>query len=70
MEGGDESAGCPKVFVVGLPWKATKDQVLKFFAHCNPTVIDLPLNKKGRPSGHAVIHLNTEKGAADAMKAN
>ena len=41
-----------KIYIRGLPWRATEDEVRDYFASCGEIKsVELPLNKDGRSSG-------------------
>ena len=41
-----------KIYIRGLPWRATEDEVRDYFASCGTiNSVELPLNKDGRSSG-------------------
>jgi len=47
----DPDANC-KVYIRGLPWRATEDEINEFFAECGKIKsIDMPLQDDGRSSG-------------------
>ena len=61
----------PKVYVRGLPWKATHDEIKEFFGGCGKIKsVDLPLLADGRSSGTAVIEFESPAGSAAAMEQN
>jgi len=69
MEGDEETV----VRVRGLPWSASVDDVLKFFADGiniknGQNGIHLTLSREGRPSGEAYIEMETEADVALAEK--
>lgn len=48
VDGGDNL----KMFIRGLPWRATEDEVREYFQSCGEiTFCELPLNDDGRSSG-------------------
>jgi nucleolin len=61
-----------RLYIRGLPWKATKDQVETFFQSCGsgPKSVDLPLLDNGRSSGTAIIDFHDANSAAAAMELN
>jgi RNA recognition motif-containing protein len=61
----------PKVYVRGLPWKATHEEVKEFFAECGAIKsVELPLMGDGRSSGTAIIEFDSPEGSAKAMEQN
>eukprot|EP00804_Cyclotella_cryptica_P022884 CCRYP_005095-RA/>CCRYP_005095-RA protein AED:0.12 eAED:0.12 QI:177/1/1/1/1/1/3/279/480 len=60
-----------KVYVRGLPWKATEDEVRDFFAQCGEIAsLELPMMDDGRSSGTAIIDFTTAEAAASAIEQN
>lgn len=61
-----------KVYVRGLPWKATEDEVKEFFVGCGsgPISVKLPLMDDGRSSGTAIVGFSSEADAALAIDMN
>ena len=58
------------VFVRGLPWKATEEEVRDFFKGCGDgcRTLDMPLDHSGRSSGTAIIDFGTDSAAAAALE--
>ena len=70
---GGEDGGNTKIYVRGLPWRATEDEVYEYFASCEEKgckSVELPLQDDGRSSGTAIIEFHTSAGAAAAMELN
>ena len=66
-----EDSENPKVYVRGLPWRATHEEVKEFFGGCGKIKnVDLPLQADGRSSGTAVIEFESPEGSAAAMEQN
>lgn len=61
-----------KLYVRGLPWRATQDQVHDYFSKCGsgPKSVELPLQDDGRSSGTAIIEFHDADSAATAMELN
>ena len=61
-----------KIYVRGLPWRATEDEVRDYFQACGkgPTMVELPLQDDGRSSGTAVLEFATPDCAAAAIALN
>lgn len=60
-----------KVYVRGLPWKSTEDEVHDFFAECGEIAsLELPVMDDGRSSGTAIIEFITSEAAAAAIEKN
>ena len=61
-----------KIYVRGLPWRATQDQVDSFFQQCGkgPKSTELPLQDDGRSSGTAIIEFHNADDAAAALELN
>lgn len=57
-----------KIYVKGLPWKATEDEVCDFFKAC-PDILraELPLDENGRASGTAYVFFNSRAGIDAAI---
>mmetsp|Transcript_10048 Transcript_10048/g.15438 ORF Transcript_10048/g.15438 Transcript_10048/m.15438 type:complete len:274 (-) Transcript_10048:170-991(-) len=67
LDGGDNT----KVYVRGLPWRATEDEVREFFTVCGPIAsCELPLQDDGRSSGTAVLEFETAEAAAKGIELN
>ncbi|KAL7507650.1 hypothetical protein ACHAXN_005326 [Cyclotella atomus] len=61
----------PKVYVRGLPWRATHQEVKDFFTECGAIKsVELPLMGDGRSSGTAIIEFDSPEGSAKAMEQN
>jgi len=56
----------------GLPWSATADEVLSFFANCSVSGgkdgIHFTLNREGRPSGECFVEMDTDDDVQEALK--
>lgn len=66
-----EDASKLKIYVRGLPWRATEDEVSEYFASCGEIKnVELPLLNDGRSSGTAIIEFGDENGSAAAMEMN
>ena len=60
-----------KVYVRGLPWRATEEEVRDYFAACGEiSSIELPLQDDGRSSGTAIIEFEGAEAAAAAIEMN
>ena len=61
-----------KIYIRGLPWRATEDEVRDFFSQCGkgPKLVELPLQDDGRSSGTAILDFATPECAAAAMELN
>jgi len=65
--GGDDDVN-KKVFVMGLPWKATEDDVRQAFESAGTiTAVELPLRDDGKASGNAYVHFSTAEEATAAL---
>ena len=61
----------PTIYIRGLPWKATAEEVQEFFAECGAIKsVDLPLMGDGRSSGTAIVEFESPEGSAKAMECN
>ncbi|KAG8193963.1 hypothetical protein JTE90_013660 [Oedothorax gibbosus] len=71
MTGENEDDGFV-VRVRGLPWSATKDEILKFFTGVNIKNglggIHMTLSREGRPSGEAYVELASEEDFTKAIE--
>lgn len=57
-----------QVFVKGLPWRASEDEVREFFQSCDAIeIVELPLSDDGRASGTAIIEFASSSGADAAV---
>jgi len=57
------------VFLRGLPWSATEENLRKDFAECGQIEsIRIPMNAEGRPSGLGFIKFAAPEGVAAALK--
>lgn len=64
------SEGDLKIFVQGLPWAATEEEVRAFFKDCGAmTQVDLP-QRDGRASGTAFVTFESAEGATAALELN
>merc|ERR1719333_1862022 len=64
-QGGNENT----VFVRGLPFSATEEQLTKDFAECGEIErLNLPLNDEGKPKGICFIKFKTQEGMDAALK--
>ena len=60
-----------KIYIRGLPGRATQDEVQEFFASCGEIKnVELPLQSDGRSSGTAVIEFGDEDASAAALEMN
>jgi nucleolin len=61
-----------KIYVRGLPWRASEEEVREFFVACGkgPVSIELPLMDDGRSSGSAIIDFSSTDDAAAAIELN
>lgn len=68
--GGDDEG--TKLYIRGLPWRATEDGVRDFFKACGsgPKSVELPLQEDGRSSGTAILDFHDAASAAAAMELN
>jgi nucleolin len=58
-----------KIYVKGLPWSATEEEVTDFFKECGTiTACELPLGDDGRASGTAFVTFDDEAGATKALE--
>ena len=64
--------GQTKIYVRGLPWRATEDEVREYFMVCGqgPVSVELPLQDDGRSSGTAIIDFGSDEDAAAAIELN
>ncbi|XP_054714379.1 heterogeneous nuclear ribonucleoprotein H2-like [Uloborus diversus] len=60
--------------VRGLPWSATKDDIVKFFEGCKikneGNGIHLTMSREGRPSGEAYVEFETEEDTNKGLEKN
>ncbi|KAF8793884.1 heterogeneous nuclear ribonucleoprotein H2-like [Argiope bruennichi] len=60
--------------VRGLPWSASKDDIVKFFDGCKlkngPNGIHLTMSREGRPSGEAYVEFETPEDADKGLEKN
>ncbi|KFM77833.1 Heterogeneous nuclear ribonucleoprotein H, partial [Stegodyphus mimosarum] len=60
--------------VRGLPWSASKDDIIKFFDGCKikngPNGIHLTMSREGRPSGEAYVEFETEQDTTKGLEKN
>lgn len=63
------TGGLTKLYVRGLPWKATEDEVREFFGG-NSVVVscELPLDDSGRSSGTAIVECSDAAAASNALE--
>mmetsp|Transcript_10713 Transcript_10713/g.22257 ORF Transcript_10713/g.22257 Transcript_10713/m.22257 type:complete len:459 (-) Transcript_10713:1132-2508(-) len=68
--GGDDEG--TKLYIRGLPWRATEEGVRDFFKACGsgPKSVELPLQEDGRSSGTAILDFHDAASAAAAMELN
>jgi nucleolin len=68
----DDTEGSCKIYIRGLPWRATEEEVQDFFKACGsgPKSVELPLQDDGRSSGTAIVDFHDADGAAAAMELN
>jgi len=61
-----------KLYIRGLPWRATEEGVQAFFQSCGsgPKSVELPLQDDGRSSGTAILEFNDAASANAAMELN
>jgi nucleolin len=56
------------VYVRGLPWKATEEEIREFFKDCGDIAkLEMPLDDQGRSSGTAIIEFDSSDAAAKAL---
>lgn len=56
------------VFMRGLPYSATENEIYKFFSPVIPSRVVIEMNRDGRPSGNAFADFVSESDASAAMK--
>lgn len=57
------------MYIKGLPWRATEDQVYKYFKGCGEiSIVKLPLQDDGRSSGTAVIKFTTAEACKKCLE--
>ncbi|UYV77744.1 HNRNPH1, partial [Cordylochernes scorpioides] len=60
--------------VRGLPWSATKEEILNFFSDCNivggTEGIHMTFSKEGRPSGEAYVEMDSEEDVRLGLEKN
>lgn len=67
----DDVDGNTKIYVRGLPWKASDSEVHDLFASCGEIVsCELPLLDDGRSSGTAIVQFKATEAAATALEMN
>jgi nucleolin len=68
----DGDDGCTKLYIRGLPWRATEEGIKEFFQACGsgPSAIELPLQEDGRSSGTAIVDFHDAASAAAALELN
>eukprot|EP00092_Neocalanus_flemingeri_P057766 GFUD01068730.1.p1 GENE.GFUD01068730.1~~GFUD01068730.1.p1 ORF type:complete len:386 (+),score=116.20 GFUD01068730.1:59-1159(+) len=54
----------------GLVWSATEEDIKTFLNDCNVKEVVLTTNDRGRPTGNAFVHLDTEADVEKAMAHN
>jgi len=54
----------------GLPWEATRDDVLNFFNNINVTNLHIIYLPNGRATGEAIVELETQEHYASALERN
>eukprot|EP00092_Neocalanus_flemingeri_P057764 GFUD01068728.1.p1 GENE.GFUD01068728.1~~GFUD01068728.1.p1 ORF type:complete len:695 (+),score=186.75 GFUD01068728.1:59-2086(+) len=54
----------------GLVWSATEEDIKTFLLDCNVKEVVLTTNDRGRPTGNAFVHLDTEADVEKAMAHN
>eukprot|EP00092_Neocalanus_flemingeri_P005364 GFUD01005780.1.p1 GENE.GFUD01005780.1~~GFUD01005780.1.p1 ORF type:complete len:453 (-),score=128.18 GFUD01005780.1:40-1398(-) len=54
----------------GLVWSATEEDIKTFLHDCNVKEVVLTTNDRGRPTGNAFVHLDTEADVEKAMAHN
>mmetsp|Transcript_7855 Transcript_7855/g.12282 ORF Transcript_7855/g.12282 Transcript_7855/m.12282 type:complete len:486 (-) Transcript_7855:78-1535(-) len=60
-----------KIYIRGLPWRATEDELRDFFQTCGTIVsCELPLQDDGRSSGTAVLEFESAESAAKGIELN
>lgn len=61
-----------KLYIRGLPWRATEEAVKEYFQSCGsgPKSVELPLQDDGRSSGTAIIDFHDAASAAAALELN
>jgi len=58
-----------KVFVAGIPWSTSEEQVKKDFEECGElTDFHMPKNEEGKPKGIAFVTYSTQEGMDAALK--
>jgi len=58
-----------KVFVAGIPWSTSEEQVKKDFEECGEvTDFHMPKNEEGKPKGIAFITYSSQEGVDAALK--
>lgn len=58
-----------KVFIGGIPWSCSKEQLEKDFAECGEvTDCHMPLNEEGKPKGFAFVTFSAKSGVDAALK--
>merc|ERR1712151_1111756 len=66
---GSKASEDKTVFVGGLPFSTTEEQLKKDFSECGTIVkFNMPLNDEGRPKGIAFITFETEDAVKEALK--
>merc|ERR1712151_845271 len=60
-----------KMYIRGLPWKATEDEVREYFSSCGEIIsIEMPIMDDGRSSGTAIINFKTKQGCETCLELN
>eukprot|EP00092_Neocalanus_flemingeri_P050707 GFUD01058716.1.p1 GENE.GFUD01058716.1~~GFUD01058716.1.p1 ORF type:complete len:153 (+),score=49.40 GFUD01058716.1:33-461(+) len=58
------------ILLRGLVWSATEEDIKTFLHDCNVKEVVLTTNDRGRPTGNAFVHLDTEADVEKAMAHN
>merc|ERR1711934_1112393 len=60
-----------KIYIRGLPWKATEDEVREYFSTCGEIIsIEMPIMDDGRSSGTAIINFKTKQACETCLELN
>jgi len=60
-----------KMYIRGLPWRATEDEVREYFSACGEIIsIEMPIMDDGRSSGTAILNFKTKQSCEACLELN